>query len=104
MRAPTVAVLQQVHHVELGAGRELGEVDDDGVALANALSGEGALAGGQSPDRLVAVEIDRVLHEVAVVRNHVEGNPVVRGPGTRRARQFPSCALDLLDKRKPEVS
>ena len=86
-----VRVLEHVDEVQLVAGLDamLAEVDDDVVALRDGLGRELALV--TRAGVAVAVEIhgsvkgDRVLHDVAVVGDHVEGHPVVGDPGARRA-------------------
>ena len=54
-------MLQHVDHVDLVARLELAEIDDDVVAL-------GDTQCGQFP----IFEVDGVLHDVAVVGDHVE--------------------------------
>ena len=92
-------VLQEVHHVELGALRELAEVDDDVKALGNCLHRK--LARVQTSR---TIHMDRVGHDVAVVGDQVEGHPVVGDSRTGRAWHLASGSLHLLHEGELEVA
>ncbi|MNP53341.1 hypothetical protein D3C76_1478100 [compost metagenome] len=79
-RALAGLVFHEVHEVQLVAGLDaiLGEVDDDVVALGNALGWQDAImvlfvAIGIQVH--AAVEGHCVLHDIAVVGDHVERHP-----------------------------
>ncbi|MCY1430154.1 hypothetical protein D9M71_460950 [compost metagenome] len=106
-RPLAVLVLHQVDEVQLVANANpvFREVDDDVVTFGDALGGQ---------DRVVvldiavtvqihaAVERYGVLHEVAVIGDHVEGHAGVRQAGTCRAREFTTGTDDFTHQRDPE--
>ena len=102
-------MFERVDEVQLVAGLDAvaAEVHDDVVALRDALGRELALVFIGVP---VGVEIqgpvegDRVFHDVAVVGDHVEGDPVIGDPGVVRASHLSVFVVALAHQRDREVA
>ena len=73
----------------------LGEVDDDVIALRDGLGRELPLRSWALPLPQIhaSVKGHRVLHDVAVVGDHVERHPVIGDSGARRARELSAVPL-----------
>ena len=67
----TCFVFQNVHEIEGVAILEITEVDDDVVTLGDSLGGKNSSIGSEG-----AIEGDSVLHDVAVIANHMERNRI----------------------------
>ncbi len=97
--ATAAFVLEQVDHVQLLAGLELGEVHDDVKTLGNALHRQ--FTGIQTRR---SIHVDRVGHDVAVVGHQVKGHAVIRNARTSRAGHFAAEALNLVYDSKLEIA
>jgi len=102
-------MLHDVDDVQLVAGLDpvLGEVDDDVVALGDALQRQdGVVVVGLAVAVEVhgAVERHGVFHDVAVVGDHVERHPGVRHVGAGRALELATVAGDFTHHGELEVA
>ena len=99
-----VPVLQEIHHVELRAGRVPRKIDHDVEALRDGLRGQDAVVVFQLSITIqihAAVEGHRVLHHVPVVGDEVKGCRVVGGIRLFTGK-LPFAVVSLGDDRDTE--